>query len=378
MSWVAQFGSFKDDFVAGMVLTQQGDVLATVQIVDQHQTWLSRYAVSGQRLWTRHLWSGLSYVRGSASDGAEGLYVGAQTKTNLGGPRIGGQDVILSRCDPRGAVLWMRKFGSLHDDFAAAACEDGVGGVYFAGSTLGSVAGPNLGSYDVWLKRFDPFGTQLWVKQFGSASADLCNAIAPDGSGGVFLCGRTDGALGGPLTGPGDSWLGRFDSAGNKLWLRQPGVPFDDGFRALISDGNAGVACAGYVSNCSLECGLSHDVRLVKLDASGNQMWSRIHGTGGYDDVMCAATDGAGGYYLAGYSGGDWGTGALGYFDVWISQLDPIGNIIKTRQLGTSAWDYALVAVPDGLGGLHLGGQTTGNWAASNAGEIDAWLGHAE
>ncbi len=42
---------------------------------------------------------------------------------------------------------------------------------------------------------------QVWVKQFGTGAFDSAAALAPDGVGGVFLAGGTEGALAGSPSG---------------------------------------------------------------------------------------------------------------------------------------------------------------------------------
>ncbi|HTF90322.1 MAG TPA: hypothetical protein VK843_18040, partial [Planctomycetota bacterium] len=43
--------------------------------------------------------------------------------------------------------------------------------------------------------------TQAWITQFGTSATDSAWRSAPDGSGGVYLCGLTQGSLGGPNMG---------------------------------------------------------------------------------------------------------------------------------------------------------------------------------
>ena len=80
-----------------------------------------------------------------------------------------------------------------------------------SGSTSGSLGGPNAGDADAWLVRYDSAGHQTWIRQFGTFVGDAAFACASDGSGGVYLSGATEGSLGGPNAGSYDAWLARYD-----------------------------------------------------------------------------------------------------------------------------------------------------------------------
>ena len=43
--------------------------------------------------------------------------------------------------------------------------------------------------------------SQNWIRQFGSSGGEKANGASPDGSGGVYIGGRTAGSVGGPNAG---------------------------------------------------------------------------------------------------------------------------------------------------------------------------------
>lgn len=45
---------------------------------------------------------------------------------------------------------------------------DAAGNAYISGVTLGSLEGPNAGSGDAFLTKFDSSGNELWGRQIGS------------------------------------------------------------------------------------------------------------------------------------------------------------------------------------------------------------------
>src|SRR5690606_18268772 len=161
-----------------------------------------------------------------APDGVGGVYVCGQTEGSLGGPSAGGRDAWLVRYDAHGAPRWIRQYGSSAWEHAEALAPDGQGGVFVCGYTHGALGGPPAGGSDAWVARYDDTGVRLWVRQLGSSAADVAGFAAPDGAGGVFVGGPTAGDLGGPFAGGFfDAWLARYDAAGAQLWIRKYSTP---------------------------------------------------------------------------------------------------------------------------------------------------------
>src|SRR5688572_21786021 len=82
--------------------------------------------------------------------------------------------------------------------------------------------------------------TQQWVIQFGTATDDQVNGLTSDGAGGVFACGETQANLGGSYFGSFDAWLARYDSSGNRTWIKQFGTGTWDMAYAVAEAGAGG------------------------------------------------------------------------------------------------------------------------------------------
>jgi hypothetical protein len=141
--------------------------------------------------------------------------------------------------------LWIRQLGTSKADTCYAAATDGTAGAYFSGGTNGSLGGPNAdpsgNTPDAWVARYDGTGSQLWIRQFGTSTYEHVTAAAPDTSGGVFVCGYSDGSLGGPSSGGFDAWLVHYDGAGNQSWIRRMGTSGFDLASSVAPDGSGGV-----------------------------------------------------------------------------------------------------------------------------------------
>jgi hypothetical protein len=249
--------------------------------------------------------------------------------------------------------------------------------VYVVGATGGDLGGTQVGDGDAWVARYGGAGELLWIRQFGTSRVELALAAAPERLGGVVIAGQTFGHLGSTNAGGSDVWLASYDAAGNRRWIRQLGSEEYDAALALAND-DAGGACVGGSTDGMLG-GLSlgwEDAWLAPYDAGGNPLWMRQIGTLGVDWAQAAAPDGDGGVYFGGTTARGLGGPSAGKWDAWLARYDGAGNQVWIRQLGTSKDDLATAPIPDGSGGVFLGGQTLGSFGKPNPLGTDAWLAH--
>lgn len=64
------------------------------------------------------------------------------------------------------------------------------GNVYIAGSTDGSIGGPNQGRADAYLAK-SPAGLLLWTRQLGTSEVDAATGVAIDRDGNAYVSRNT-------------------------------------------------------------------------------------------------------------------------------------------------------------------------------------------
>ncbi len=383
-TWIRQFGTSANENAYAAAPDGSGGVYMSGYTTGNlggpnaggYDAWLARYDNLGNQTWIRQLGtSGKDQAFAVAPDGLGGVYVGGGTYGSLGGPNAGDSDAWLARFDSAGNQTWIRQIGTSAYDVVAAAAPDGTGGVYVSGLTSGSLGGPNAGGRDVWLARFDSAGNQTWSRQIGTSGDDIVQGAAPDGSGGVFVSGWSNGSLGGPIAGLDDAWLARYDNAGNQTWIRQFGTIYGDWVKASAPDGSGGVYVGGYTGGSlgGPNSG-SADAWFARYDGAGNQTWIRQLGTGVGTAMYFAAPDGSGGVYVGGITGGNLGGPYAGSSDVWIARYDNAGNLTWIRQVGTNVEDQGYAVAQDGSGGVYVAGDSLGSFGGPSAGGRDAWF----
>ncbi|MEZ6234232.1 MAG: GC-type dockerin domain-anchored protein [Phycisphaerales bacterium] len=345
-----------------------------------YDAWIARYDNLGNRLWIRQFGSiGFDVAHTCAPDGAGGVFVSGYTEGTLGASSAGGRDAFLARYDQFGNRVWIRQFGTTGRDAAEALISDGAGGVFVAGYTDGNLAAANQGEWDAWIARYDANGNQIWIRQFGALSTEFGNSLAPAASGGVYFAGETFSSLAGPNAGGWDSWLCRYDANGNQMWIRQFGTSANDHVRrnSLASNEMGGVYVVGETSGPLAGPVIGgRDAFLSFYDPNGNVVWQRQIGTT-FDDIAFAASSlPSGRVQVGGWTRGDLAAPIAGGLDNWLAEYASDGSQRWIRQFGGPGDDRVRAIAPD-LGippGTFVVGDTTGVIAAPNAGGYDTWL----
>jgi hypothetical protein len=282
--------------------------------------WIARLDGTGKVLWQETVSSTKEDIAwGAAPDGANGVYVCGTTWGDLAGPNAGGGDAWVARVDPAGAVLWSQQFGTSSGEAARAVALDESGGLFVCGSTKGDLGGPNPwpGLDDVWLAHMDESGALGWLRQYGSTMQDHGLALCAS-PGGVFIAGQTDGAFAGPHQGTFDAWVAHMDRSGARLWSRQFGFHGPDMARGLSPDGAGGVFVAGGTEG---DVGGVTSAGLWHFDSAGDLLGTEAFGSNKKDGAHAAAGDGAGGVYLFGYTYGAMAGSWKGFEDAWVARF---------------------------------------------------------
>ena len=272
-------------------------------------------------------------------------------------------------------VAWSRQLGTSGEDVSWSVAVDNAGNAFISGYTYGSLGGGNAGLGDAFLAKYDPAGNLLWTRQLGTSANDYSFSVAVDGAGNAFMSGYTEGSLGGTSAGGSDAFLAKYDSSGNLLWTRQLGTSAYDYSNSVAVDGagNAFISGHTYGSLGGTNAG-GDDAFLAKYDAAGNLVWTRQLGTSGWDESYSVAVDGAGNAFISGWTWGSLGGNRAGSIDAFLAKYDMAGNLLWTRQLGTWSADYSVAVAVDGAGNAFISGYTGGSLGGTNPGSEDAFL----
>lgn len=265
-------------------------------------------------------------------------------------------------CSDRIGYSWMKGYGNSNPEYVSDLAVDGDGYIYVTGSfseTL-SIDGQSVvseGSTDFYVMKMTPDGSVVWLKSGGSSALEQANAIAVDASGNVYVAGLSNdntsfegNAF--PSKGAKDGFLLKLDNDGAFVYVRTFGSYMDDNAHDVAVDADNNVIVTGFF-NFMLQIGPtsfyqtargSDDAFLVKLDTSGEVLWSMTNASTLSDYGRRVACDAGNNVYIAGEFKGGLNIGGSSLqstndSDVYVAKFNSSGTAQWGAQLGTSGND---------------------------------------
>ncbi|SMC91099.1 hypothetical protein, partial [Moheibacter sediminis] len=290
----------------------------------------------------------------------------------------GGVDYWIAKTSVTGELEWEKTYGGSLLDFGG---DDQIlkirqtqDGGYILGGTSNSDDGDvthNYGMEDIWLVKIDSSGNIQWEKNYGGSGEDVFRDIQPTDDGGYILTGRTtssDGDINSEYIELGaytTAWVAKLDDSGNIEWSNDIGgydTFFNEFFSIYpVSDGYVATGSSDGVGGDIPSDGRgSSDFWVVKMDISGQVVWSKLYGGPSMDQPSSIRPADDGGYVVAGYVsqlGGDV-TESYGGQDIWILKLNNDGNLEWQKSIGGSRGEGIQEIQTTLDGGYVVGGYT--------------------
>jgi len=222
-----------------------------------------------------------------------------------------------------GSFVWKKALDPTTNGDGLYLCARGPSASVYACGSLGWVSGA---TDHVWLVKYTAGGAKAWAKTWSGPDglADEATAMVADGSGNVYLAGRTKRSLN-----HWDSVVLKYDSGGHLKW--QTIYPAD--VTGTNEAAAIGLDAAGdvYIAGTAFRAG-DLDVFTAKFRRTdGTRRWTCWYDSGGQDDAWALTVTGAGQCYAAGTTtvvGDDSNalllkTGASGLLSWWRTWDDP-------------------------------------------------------
>jgi len=297
--WEKTFGGNDDYEYYGSSVRQTTDggyiIAGTAESrsTDKSDVYLVKTDPSGVEVWNKSYGGNGKYSGNSVQQTVEGGYI------VVGGRRDFGEDlsIYLLKLDADGNEIWSNtfdgaEFGNHGPNASGSEVRQTADGGYII---IGSVS--SVSSW-VLLIKTDAEGNKIWWKTFMNQAGEGCNfnvgwSLEQTSDGGYIIAGYV-------TTYPGMSpaYFGliiKTDASGNELWSKvygDPGVPgpFDnETYASEIKQTTSGeYIIAGETFR---------KVHLIKMAADGNELWSKTFGEGAGFSVQQTAD---GGFVVAG------------------------------------------------------------------------------
>ncbi|HHH49942.1 MAG TPA: hypothetical protein ENK52_03065, partial [Saprospiraceae bacterium] len=220
----------------------------------------------------------------------------------------GRHDCYIIKTDKFGNLSWSKIFGDANTKEEAFDMIELADGNLLV---LGTIIHPN-GNEDILLYKIDANGNVLFVKNFGGPSVEAARKIIASNDGN-FLIGGTSFAFDPQEIQP-DAIVLKIDADGNEIWSKNYGGFGAEIITDIIMTNEGNIAFTGVTWSYGSEDG---DFYLVNLDADGNELWVSSTGGLGEQSAKGFAQTNDGGYAMVG-----------------ISLIGPKMEFIKTDALG--------------------------------------------
>jgi len=291
------------------------------------------------------------------------------------------------RTDASGTILWQRSLGGSGVDFGIAARQTSDNGFLILGFSYSSDGDMQIDAHaqvDVFLFKLTESGNISWQKTFGSSGDDFIYGFEQTIDGGYILAGDTGGADGNvnsPNKGSQDCWFLKLDATGEILWSKTYGGFDFERVYSVKPTVDGGYIAAGYTRSNDGDVSGNHggtDIWVLKLDTLGELQWKTCYGSTDNDIAFDIQTTTDSGYLVTGFhdmANGDV-SDSLGARDCWLFKIDASGTILWQKTLGGTGIDEGKQIRQTADGGYLLLAHTNSNDTdvSSNHGDQDIWL----
>jgi Ca2+-binding RTX toxin-like protein len=305
---------------------------------DYWDAFITKYNPDGTKVWTKLLGTSGQFEGANAlttgNDGA--IYVSGITYGDLDGQtNNGSRDAFITKYNPDGTKVWTKLLGSTGDDFANALTTGNDGAIYVSGITYGNLDGQtNSGYVDAFITKYNPDGTKVWTKLLGTSGYDWATALTTGNDGAIYVSGSTSGNLDGQTnSGGSDAFITKYNPDGTKVWTKlwgTSGGDSGDSAYALTTGNDGAIYASGYTGG-NLDGQTysgGYDAFITKYNPDGTKVWTKLLGTSDYDRASALTTGNDGTIYASGYTYGNLdGQTNSGYTDAFITKYQDAPDV---------------------------------------------------
>jgi hypothetical protein len=152
--------------------------------------------------------------------------------------------------------------------------------------------------------------------------------------------------------GSSDIFLMKMNTSGDTLWTRIFGCPGDDIGWMFNETADSGFIITGFATGMGAG---NEDIYLIRTRSDGDTLWTRTYGGSANDRGNCVEQTYDGGFIITGYTTGS----GAGSDDILLLKTDANGNISWTRTFGGASSDVGTSVRQTTDGGYIVTGMTT-------------------
>ncbi|MEO8085221.1 MAG: SBBP repeat-containing protein [Bacteroidota bacterium] len=299
----------------------------------------------------------------------------------------GTTNLFLAKYDSSGNYLWMRQARGANVppyDLVTAICTDSSGNCYVTGFFNGIAVFDHdtvisMGSSpDVFVAKFNPNGSVLWLNQGRGPASDYAYGIGLDNSGYCYIAGSFESGVNfDNLTltansASNDIFISKLDLAGNFISAHGAGGSGTDLVSALDVDDNGNCYITGMFNSPEIDLGqdtinstnTGFDAFVAKFDSAGNAIWGNAGSGPGNQEPSGIASNINGNCFMTGIFKGDTmflDTTTLvtyGYYDFFTAKYDSTGSLSRADHQGSATFgtEFSSAIATDTSGNFYTTG----------------------
>lgn len=262
---------------------------------------------------------------------------------------------------------WAVDLGKADDREVPAVALDSEGGAVLAGE-IGEPLGDRTyqgGESDAFVARYDSSGERRWVRLLGTEREEGFEDVAVDADGGIYATGEPGAPVAGQETGGwSDGLIAHYGPDGERRWVRTIATDKRERIEDVVAGDSGGAYVAGWTrANPDADSQLDgQDAFIARYDDTGDRSWIHQVGTDAIDTGKALSLGDDGDVYLAGTTTGDIGqhehTGEEFADDAFLARYTPDGTRQWVRVLAAEQTAEVADLTLDDSGKLYLAGST--------------------
>lgn len=282
---------------------------------------------------------------------------------------FGSDQLFITRTDKYGDTIWAKTYGNSVDANKTTvpphASGDGIFDIQptLDGNFIATGATFRLSDAmgDVLVMKFDEYGDTIWTKRYGGQLVDYGYSVLPIADSGYVVVGYTESFGAGNRNG----YLLRLDESGDTIWTSVIGSTGLDAFFNGILTSNGDLALTGYTFSSGAG---TADISLLRLDTSGSILWEKTYGSPQNEFGYAIRETASSGFIITGMHE----TEAPVVQNAFLLQTDSAGNMLWAKSYGGSKFDGAYDVALSQSGGYVFTGYTKS--FASNPNRNDIYV----
>ncbi|NPD47627.1 T9SS type A sorting domain-containing protein [Lentimicrobium sp. S6] len=265
-------------------------------------------------------------------------------------------------------IIWQSIYGTSEEDVVQDIVET-QDAIYILSRTR-MITGPGYDEHhnDLLVTKTNIDGEYIWQKNYGGSLDETPASIASDDLGMIYLGAGTysdDGDIQSGNMGGHDFWVVKIDTSGQVVWEQTYGGSMTDYGAYLLYLENGNILAYGPTFSSDNDVNINYgylDIWIWEITPQGEIVKSRVFGSSQSDNIFSLIQTDDGGFFTAARAGANDGvvnSEPRGWHDVWLLKLDAQLNIEWQKLIGGSNFDaggYGLAQLDDG--GYILNGST--------------------